>query len=356
MINIEKIKFGASSVTTFKEVINKNEIFIRWGEDNLFVEELYALTDMSPIQNACIRSKVDNAAGMGYVNDYKINTKEYLNDVAKKMFYQYIVTGNLFLEIVWKQDRTEGISGFYVIPSKYMRLHKPEEMGGEVTKYLYCRDWANWRKAGIVEFSEFDPKNFTDRQIIHIKQSAGFSEYYGSPDYLSVVNDVRLNHAITVYNLSNIENSCQPGLWVHFNQAAPDSQNEQTQIIRSIEDRYRGPENTGNVIVSFAESENKPDITIIPNQVEDGYFSSIFELVQKQIMSGHKIIDGSIIGLPNPGGFSSSADQLDTTYKLFMSTCIKPLQNQLNRELQPIIELIYPGQEISLVIEQNQII
>lgn len=356
MIDIQKLSFGTSSVTSFKEVINRNEVFIRWGEDNHFVNELYMLTDMSPIHNACIRSKVDNAVGMGYVNDYKINTKEYLNDVAKKMFWEYIVTGNLFLEIVWRQDRSEGIAGFYVIPAKYMRLHKPEELGGEVTKYLYCRDWANWRKAGMVEFSEFNPKNFTDRQIIHIKQSAGHSEYYGSPDYLSVINDIKLNHAISVYNLSNIENSCQPGLWVHFNQAAPDSQNEQTQIIKSIEDRYRGPMASGSVIVSFGEAEQKPEITQVPSQVEDGYFSSIFELVQKQIMSGNKIIDGSLIGLPNPGGFTSSADQLDTAFKLFMSTCINPLQRQMNRELQPIIELIYPGQEISLVIEQNTII
>ena len=72
---------------------------------------------MSPIHNACIRAKVDNAVGMGYINDYKINTKEYLNDVAKKIFYEFIVTGNVFLEVVWRQDR-EAIAGFYVIPAK----------------------------------------------------------------------------------------------------------------------------------------------------------------------------------------------------------------------------------------------
>jgi len=73
-------------------------------------------------------------------------------------------------------------------------------------------------------------------------------------------------------------------------------------------------------------------------------------------MSGHKIIDGSLIGLPNPGGFTSSADQLETAYKLFMNTSVKPIQNFMNREIQPILELIYPDQEISLVIQQNQIL
>jgi hypothetical protein len=73
-------------------------------------------------------------------------------------------------------------------------------------------------------------------------------------------------------------------------------------------------------------------------------------------MSGHKIIDGSLIGLPNPGGFTSSAEQLETAYKLFMSTSIRPLQNFINRELEPVIQLIYPDETISLVIEQNQIL
>lgn len=356
MINIQKLSFSNNTLTSFKEVITKNEIFIRWGADNQFVNELYLLNDASPIQNACVRSKVDNAVGMGYITDYQVNSKEKLNDIAKKIFYEFITTGNVFLEVVWKQDRTEGIAGFYLIPSRYIRLHKPEELGGDVTKYLYCRDWANWRRAGMVEFSEFNPKNFTDRQIIHIKNYQSGYDYYGVPDWLSVINDVRLNHEITVFNLANIQNGLSPSLWVHFTQPAPDSQNEQNQILRSIEERYMGAENAGRVIVSYGETEQKPDITQIQSNVEDGYFSAIFELVQKQIMSGHKIIDGSLIGLPNPGGFTSSAEQLQTAYKLFMSTSIKPLQNFINRELTPVIELIYPGQEISLVIEQNQII
>jgi len=64
MINIEKLNFNMSTLTSFKEVITRNEIFIRWGEDNMFVNELYLLNDASPIQNACIRSKVDKGTQM----------------------------------------------------------------------------------------------------------------------------------------------------------------------------------------------------------------------------------------------------------------------------------------------------
>lgn len=356
MLKVDKLQFSQSTITSFKEVVNKNEEFVRWGADNMFVNELYLLNDLSPIQNACIRSKVDNCFGMGYVSDYKVNSKEYLNDIAKKIYYEFITTGNVFLEIVWKQDRTQGIHSMYLIPSRYMRVGKPKEIGEDVNKYLYCKDWANWRKSGIVEFSELDPKNFTDRQIVHIKNYQSGYDFYGTPDWLSVINDVKLNHEITVFNLSNLQNGLNPSLWVHFNVPPPDSQLEQNQILQGIENRYAGSENAGRVIVSYGETEQKPEITQIASSVEDGYFSSIFDLVQKQILSGHKIISGSLIGLPDPNGFSSSAEQLETSYKLFMATCIRPIQTFMNRELTPILELMYPEQEINLIIEQNSIL
>ena len=38
MINIEKLNFGTNTITSFREVINKNEPFVRFGVDNLFPE------------------------------------------------------------------------------------------------------------------------------------------------------------------------------------------------------------------------------------------------------------------------------------------------------------------------------
>lgn len=356
MINIEKIQFGQNTLTNFNEVINRNELFVRWGADNMFVEELYRLLDASPIHNACVRSKVDNCVGAGYVNDYKINSKQYLNDVSKQLYFELITTGNLFLEVVWRKSRAEGLAGFHIIPSKYMRVGKPLELGEQSDKFYYCRDWANWRKAGIVEFGEFDPMNFDSRQIVHIKAYQPGYEFYGAPDYLSTINDIRLNHEITVYNLSNLLNGANPSLWVHFMSPAPDSEAEQTQILRGIESRYQGSENAGRVIVSYGDSNEKPEITQIQSNLQQGFYSEVFELVQKQILSGHKIVDGSLIGLPNPGGFTSSADQLNTAYNLFLRTSINPIQTFMNRNLKDVFSLIYPEQEIDLTITQQPIL
>ena len=348
--------FMLANADRFVEKINRGQEFVSWGLDNMEIERWYDYTDFSPIHNACIRSKVDNGVGRGFKTDYKINNKQTLNDVAKQIFWEFIVGGNLFLEIVWKNDRSQGISGFHIIPSKYIRAGKPNDGELFTDKWFYCHDWANWRKAGIVEFHDFDPKNYTDRQLIQVKQYSPGYLFYGVPDYLSSMLDIRLSRAISEFNLSNISNGASPSLWIHFPQEQPDSQNDQEDILKRLEERYRGSHNAGRIVVSYGGESGKPEITQITPTMQTGGYAEIFALVRENILSGHKIVDGSIIGLPNPQGFSSSADQLDTTYKLFMNTTVKPMQDFLIRELQPVVQLMYPDMEIKLEIEQNQIL
>ena len=350
-MKIHRLDFSKYDTTeTFIEVTeNKNEPYIRWGANNMYPYELLRLTDVSPIHNACLRSKIDAIVGMGFEQNYMMNESDSLNFLFRKMVFEYLVTGNLFLEAVWRRDRNEGLAGVHILPAKYMRVGKDDN-------YFYCREWWKPTKKNVIEFASFNSEDRENRQVIHIKQEHAAFDYYGCPDWISVINDVKLNEQISVFNLHNIKNGLSPSLWVHFNQQQPESENEQFQVLRKIEERYQGAENAGRVIISYGESEQKPEITQIQTNVEDGYFSSIFELVQRQIMSGHKIIDGSIIGLPSPQGFSSSADQLTTSYNLFLSTTIKPFQKYLIGELDNIVKLIHLDENVDLKIIQNKIL
>ena len=349
--------FSVSNIERWEEKMYKGEPFVRWGLDNMQVDRFYWYVDYSPIHNACIRSKVDNAAGKGFTNDYRINTKESINEVIKQMFWELIVTGNLFLEIVWKKDRSQGISGFHVIPSKYMRAKQPENTELYSDTWFFCHDWTAWKKSGIVELKEFDPNNYTDRQIVNIKSYQPGYIFYGTPDYTASLLDIRLSRAISEFNLSNISNGASPSLWVHFPESAPDSQNEQENILQRLEERYVGSKNAGRIIVSWGGADGeKPEITQIQQTLNQGMFSEIFALVRENILAGHKIPDPSLIGLPSPSGFSSQAEQIETAYKLFQSTTIFPLQEFLIAELKPILKLMYPTQEIVLDIQQNNIL
>jgi phage portal protein BeeE len=352
-MKIESFNFGVENIDRFVEKRNRNEPFVRWGLDNMEIERWYIYTDFSPIHHGCIQSIVNNAAGRGLTENFSINGKEKINDVLKQAFFEFAVTGNLFLEIIWKKQRSEGISGFHIIPAKYLRAGQPEDAELYSDTWYYCHDWLNWRKAGIVEFKEFDPNNFTDRQIIHIKNYQPGYMFYGVPDYLSAMLDIRLSRAISQFNLSQINVGASPSLFIHFPVDAPDSQNEQENLLARLEERYTGAENAGRIIVSWG-SDSKPEITQIQPSIQQGGFSEIFALVRENILAAHQIVDGSIIGLPSPTGFNSSAEQLETTYKLFMNTTVKPMQDFVLGQLQDVIQLMYPNEEINLVIEQNQ--
>jgi phage portal protein BeeE len=355
MIKIDKLDFSVGDYSTrFLERVVKNQVFVSWGLDNMEVERWLDYVDFSPIHKACISTKVDNLNGNGFTNDYKINSKQSLNDISRQIFWEFLVTGNLFLEIVWRKDRT-GIAGFHVIPSKYMRAHRPEDSELISNKWLYCHDWVNWKKAGIIEFHEFDPNDYVNRQIIHIRQYQSGYIFYGVPTYLSSMLDIRLSHAISEFNLAQIMNGASPSLWVHLPHE-PDSQNEQENILRRIEERYRGSANAGRIIVSYGGEGEKPEITQIQPTMTQGGYAEIFALVRENILSGHQIVDPSLIGLPTGSGFSSQADQLKTSHELFMNTTIVPMQQFIIRELKPVLELMYPNEQITLEIQQNQIL
>ena len=356
MIKIDSLNFGVDNTERFVEKQFRNEPFVRWGLDNMEIERWYLYSDFSPIHAACVRSKVDNASGRGLLRDYSINQKETLNEVMKQIFWEFVVGGNVFFEVVWKKDRSQGLHSLHVIPSKYLLAGQPKDQELFSDTWYYCHDWLNWKKAGIIEFKEFDPTNYTDRQIIQIKNYQPGYLFYGVPDYLSSMLDIRLSRAISEFNLANILNGASPSLWVHFPTEAPDSQNDQEDILRRLEERYRGSQNAGRIIVSYGGESGKPEITQVQQTLQAGMFSEIFSLVRENILAGHKIVDGSIIGLPNPSGFNSSADQLQTTYKLFMKTSVEPMQEFILRELKPIMQLLHPNEVIDLQIEQNTVI
>lgn len=355
-LKVYKSSFGKiDSVARFEEQVSRGNEWVNWGFNNQFVSDLYDLTDVSPIHNACLRSKQINVVGRGFTNDYRINATQTLNDIFPYLVYEYLVTGNIFLETIFKKDKTQGLAGIHYIPSKYIRVGKDLNEMHLPENFWYSRDWTNYKKEKAIKFDAFDPSKDSTRQMTYIRQYNPQYLYYGAPDYLSVINDIRLNHEITIFNLASLKNGGYPGLWVHFSNQIPQTQREEIELLEKIEARYGGSENANNIILTFSDDPTtKPEITQLAKNLGDGFFSEIFELVQRQILSGHRIIDGSLIGLPAPTGFSNQAEQTREAYRIFMNTCINPIQSFLIRELTPIIQLLHPEEEVVLEIIDNQ--
>jgi len=351
---IENISFSSEDIYKFEEKVSNGKDWVQAGPKDDFFDFLYDMVDYSPIHNVCLRSKTDNVCGQGFTREYMMNKTEDINDLFRKIAFEYLVSGNVFLECVWANDRTQGIKSVYFIPSKYVRVGKTDFVYQEPEKYYYSEDFT--KKNSVIEFSKLDPLNYEDRQIYHIKSYSPGYNYYGLPSYMSVINDVRLNHDISIHHLSNIQNGATPSLWVNFRNSQPSSETEQRKLKKKLQDIYTGAEAAGKIIVSFSEPDNGPEITTLNPTTNDQYYSAIFDSVQRQILSGHKVNDGSLVGLPSASGFASQADQMATAFDVFLNTTIKPIQKDLIAGLYPIIKLMNPDEQVDLEIIQNNIL
>lgn len=174
---------------------------------------------------------------------------------------------------------------------------------------------------------------------------------------MSVINDIRLAHNISLFHLSNILQGALPGLWVNFSNGIPESTDEQRQMLQKIEERFSGAEGAGRTMVSFSDgAEQAPQITQIPTNTHDGYYTEIFDLTTRQILSGHKISSGLLVGLNNGGGLGSNADEIKNAFEVFLNTTIIPIQNDIMAQISPVLTLLYPNQQINTTIIQNQIL
>lgn len=351
---IENVSFSSEDIYKFEEKVSNGKDWVQAGPKDDFFDFLYDMVDYSPVHNVCLRSKTDNVCGQGFTREYQMNKTEDINDLFRKISFEYMVSGNVFLEAVWSMDRTKGLKSVYFIPSKYVRVGKTDFVYQEPEKYYYSEDFT--KRGSVIEFSRLDPNNYEDRQIYHIKSYSPGYNYYGLPSYMSVINDVRLNHDISIHHLSNIQNGATPSLWVNFRNGVPPSETEQRQLKKKLMDTYTGAEAAGKIIVSFSELDNGPEITTLNPTTNDQYYSTIFDSVQRQILSGHKVNDGSLVGLPSSSGFASQADQMSTAFDVFLNTTIKPIQKDLISSLYPIVKLMNPDEEVELEIIQNNIL
>ena len=164
---IENVSFSSEDIYKFEEKVINSKEWVMAGPKDDFFDFLYDMVDYSPIHNVCLRSKTDNVVGQGFTREYQMNKTEDLTDLFRKISFEYLTTGNVFLECVWANDRTKGLKSVYFIPSKYVRVGKTDFVYEEPEKYYYSEDFN--KKKSVIEFSRLDPTNFTDRQIYHIK-------------------------------------------------------------------------------------------------------------------------------------------------------------------------------------------
>mgnify|MGYP003627046037 FL=1 len=243
---LKKMDFFQAVLPEFEEVI-KNKDYVYYGENNLFPQYLIELHDYSALHRTCITAKRDNVSGKGLTTEnpededrlMMANSYNTVYDVFKKTAFDMVMFGGYAIQVIYKEDRSLGISEFYHLDFSKIRSGKKNEVG-VITTYYYSDDWSNIRKNPIKEIPAFNMlKTDEPIQMIYYNTYTPSQSYYPKVDYLASIQSINIDVEIKNFHLSNIQNSLNPSLFISFNNGIP-SDEERQEMYEHLQGRYSG--------------------------------------------------------------------------------------------------------------------
>lgn len=301
---------------------NRVSTYIPFGKDNLFPNQLVDLFYSSPIHSTIVKMKKLIMSGNGFDLSNKsvpdlIKFAAIIDNPTSQLgewSLDYQLLGAMVFEVTWNINFTQ-ISKIKRLPAMSIRLGLEDE-SGVVNEYYYSRDWRHKVNGYEKVYAKFDPndkKNY--KQILYVKNSSVDGRYYGIPNYISGLNYIAANAAISKYHLSVVENGFNPGLAIKFYKK-PSSPEERDAIVRNIKKEYSGKNNAGKAMIFFSDGKDlAPDVQAIEVSNLDKQFTVLSEDITNQILYSHQAVSPILYGIKTPGQLGNT-QEFQNAYKI----------------------------------------
>ncbi len=328
----------------YTERENGSKGIVMWGNSNLFPQELIDLTYSVPEQQAIINKISSLVAGQGIYIDKNITSKlkQFLSNnagemnlskLSMKMAWDTCVFGGFALEVQWS---TNGIGAINHIPLQNLRVALPKE--GRPDGYMYCKNWSKTNKFKPEFIAAYDQKldkKEYPNQVYFAKYNDFATQVYCLPMYFGALNEIILAYEISNFHLKGIKNGLTPNILLTFFET-PEA--EQRRIhYEKINEQYSGSENANKALIFYVGDPTlKPEIQVIdPINVDDHYLQ-LYDIITQKIITGWGITSPECVGIPQPKGISSSAnDIIFATYRL-QNEVINPIQKFIEENLNEL--------------------
>jgi PBSX family phage portal protein len=213
-----------------------------------------------------------------------INEEDTFTEVLIKVWRDYEVTGNGYLEVGRKKDGTIGYLGH--IPAQTMRIRK--------------------KRDGFVQLSGFDVQFFAHfghgdernpigggkpNEVIHIKKYSPTSGYYGIPDIVAAKQAVAGNEFAARYNLDYFENKAVPRYAIILKGATLSPQAE-ANLLSFFQTGMKGVNHRSIYIPLPADTQDSKvelKLEAIEASVQDSSFNNYRKANLADILMAHRV-------------------------------------------------------------------
>jgi hypothetical protein len=344
--------------TNLFEDDRKDVVF--FGPENKWPQYLTELYHKSSVHSTAVNAKHQSIVGEGLtaedesILEYANKEGESWNDIFNKVALDRVIYGGFALEVIWSNDRTS-IAEVYHVDFSYLRAHKMDERGNVPGYYI----WRDWAKSGFRPNTEdlpylpaFSRRDRTSAsQIIYFKPYTTGYDYYPIPDYMGSIKTIELDSEVDNFHLNNLKNGLAPSLAITtFTDA---NEEERDEIERMLRGAWGGTDNAGSLMyMDVANRDQKPDITPIPQNGADGYYTTVNDMVTQKILTGHRITSPMLVGIKTEGQLGGRQELLDA-YAHFLITVIQPMQSDILKTFEKIFDT--NGLDITLGVQQTKL-
>jgi hypothetical protein len=353
MENIISINLSTTTAPVVSESRSKH--WVDYGTEdwaNLYPQFLIDLYYNSSTQAAIINATAEMIAGENIVIEDEeerdleavvklkkffnsANSSETLQEVIKKIAFDFKLQGAFALNVVWSQDRTQ-IAEIYHLGVDKIRAEKPNELG-KVEGYYVSADWSDTRKNKPYRVPAFNTNDRTSpNQILYTGLYSPNMNAYHTPDYVAANMGMRSDQRVAEFHLSNINSGFSSSFMISFANGVP-TQEERFQIEQSLADKFTGASNAGKFILTFSDDKTRtPDITAITPSDLDKQYLALQELLVQNILTGHRVTSPILMGIKSDSGLGNNADELNSAANFYANTVVKPFQEHILKVLKKI--------------------
>ena len=338
--------------------------YMKFGADNMYPEYLISLYNQSSIHASCINSIVQAITGDGLVTENEEILKrangegESWNDIFRKVALDYKLFGGYALEIIYSRDRSR-IAEIYHVDFSHVRAMEKDDRN-KIPGYYISNDWKPiWnynieqddKKLPQIPAFNLEKRADEPKQLLYHNPYRPGQQYYPLPDYVGGSKVIDLDQEVDNFHISNIKNGLAPSLAITTYTNANDE--ERMAIENMLRLQYEGTSNAGNMLyMDVADPSLKPDITPIPQNGADDYYTTLNDVVSQKILTSHRITSPMLLGIKSNVGLGSNAEEIETAYRLFLNTVVLPFQQSILAVFDGLLEFNY-GELTLGVVQKN---
>ena len=284
----------------------------------------------------------------------------------RKMVADFQVFGEFSFEVI--ETKGGELHSLTHIP-KQMVIPSIANEKNEIEHYWFSK---NWRKYTDIENTPvlFNAYGAAKGNSVYVaKPYVVGAEYFGAPSYTAALIYAEMEEEIANVQISSIKNGLSAGYIIQIPNGTNYTPEEKEEFERQVKRKLTSSSNASNFIISFNDQEVAIEVTPFPvNANVHKQWETLTKEAKNQIMTAHKVISPSLVGLSSASGFSSVADEMDMSERQTIKRVIKPKQDfildsieevlvnygiNLDLHFAPLTEEVVEVEEDSIVISED---